>query len=57
VVNELAQHCPRAWPRPGWPSTPSWQRPINEASDKALAKLAEHALGNHAHGEGYKRPR
>jgi len=41
VPNELAQHLPSrladTWTAPN----PAWQRPINEASDKALAQLAE----------------
>lgn len=41
VPNELALHLPSrladTWTAPN----PAWQRPINEASDKALAQLAE----------------
>ena len=32
---------PAAWPRAGWRAGPDWQRPVNEAADKALAALAE----------------
>lgn len=41
IANELAGHVPSrladAWAQ----QSPDWQRPINEASDKALARLAE----------------
>ena len=41
IANELAAHVPSrladAWAQ----QSPDWQRPINEASDKALARLAE----------------
>jgi predicted flavoprotein YhiN len=33
--------CPAAWPTPGPQREADWQRPINEATDKALARLAE----------------
>ncbi len=33
--------CRRGWPTPGPARAADWQRPINEASDKALARLAE----------------
>jgi len=41
IANELAGHVPSrladAWAQ----QSPDWQRPINEAADKALARLAE----------------
>ncbi|MFT4241205.1 MAG: NAD(P)/FAD-dependent oxidoreductase [Acidovorax sp.] len=41
IANELAAHVPArladAWAQ----QSPDWQRPVNEASDKALARLAE----------------
>ncbi|MDR6215909.1 NAD(P)/FAD-dependent oxidoreductase [Paracidovorax wautersii] len=41
IANELAAHVPSrladAWAQ----QSPDWQRPINEAADKALARLAE----------------
>ncbi len=42
VANELAAlPADPLWPMPGSASKPELQRPINEASDKALTKLAE----------------
>lgn len=41
VVNELAQHMPTRLAEAWVAQHPDLQRPINEASDKALAKLAE----------------
>jgi predicted Rossmann fold flavoprotein len=41
VVNELAQHMPTRLAEAWVAQQPELQRPINEASDKALAKLAE----------------
>ncbi|WP_370682601.1 NAD(P)/FAD-dependent oxidoreductase [Comamonas sp. GB3 AK4-5] len=41
VVNELAQHMPTRLAEAWVAQHPELQRPINEAGDKALAKLAE----------------
>jgi hypothetical protein len=45
IANELAAQVParlaEAWVQPGSSTGHNWQRPINEASDKALAALAE----------------
>ena len=41
VVNELAQHMPTRLAEAWVAQHPELQRPINETSDKALAKLAE----------------
>lgn len=48
IANELAQLVPSrladAWVRGGSSAGHDWQRPINEASDKALAALAERLM-------------
>jgi predicted flavoprotein YhiN len=50
IANELAQWLP-ARLADAWVQQDAWQRPIAEASDKALAALAQKlALGDHAHG-------
>lgn len=41
IANELAAHLPSRLAEAWAAQKPEWQRPINEASDKALAQLAE----------------
>ena len=41
IANELATLVPSRLADTWAQQSPDWQRPINEASDKALAKLAE----------------
>jgi predicted flavoprotein YhiN len=42
IANELAQLVPNRLAESWASQKPEWQRPINEASDKALTQLAEH---------------
>jgi predicted flavoprotein YhiN len=42
IANELATHVPTRLADAWAAQKPEWQRPINEASDKAIAQLAEH---------------
>lgn len=46
IANELATQLPSrladAWARQGSSAGHNWQRPVNEATDKALAALAQH---------------
>jgi predicted Rossmann fold flavoprotein len=41
IANELAAHMPSRLAEAWAGQKPEWQRPVNEASDKALAQLAE----------------
>lgn len=41
IANELAAHLPSRLAEAWAAQKPEWQRPINEASDKALSQLAE----------------
>ncbi|GAB3183617.1 BaiN/RdsA family NAD(P)/FAD-dependent oxidoreductase [Hydrogenophaga aquatica] len=41
LANELAQHLPARLADAWTQRHPQWQRPVNEASDKALAELAQ----------------
>jgi predicted flavoprotein YhiN len=58
IANELAQFLPSRLAESWTSLKPEWQRPINEASDKALTLLAEH-LSNWqltpSGTEGYKK--
>jgi predicted flavoprotein YhiN len=58
IANELTAHLPSRLAEAWAAQKPEWQRPINEASDKALTQLAEH-LSNWqltpSGTEGYKK--
>ncbi len=58
IANELAALLPSRLAESWASQKPEWQRPINEASDKALAQLAEHISSwqlTPSGTEGYKK--
>ncbi len=58
IANELAQLLPSRLAESWAAQKPEWQRPINEASDKALNQLAEHLSSwqlTPSGTEGYKK--
>ncbi len=58
IANELAALLPSRLAESWAAQKPEWQRPINEASDKALAQLAEHLASwqlTPSGTEGYKK--
>ncbi len=58
IANELAQILPSRLAESWTAQKPEWQRPINEASDKALIQLAEHLSSwqlTPSGTEGYKK--